>query len=96
MVRTVLQAVGLVIFLTAATVPQMPDSSTARMAAAWSQLTPEQQELIDIVATDIWENERALDHRRFKELSNNVKHGLRAEAMDRLGFKPPQVAGVEV
>lgn len=67
-----------------------------RLAAAWNLLTPEQQQVIDLVAKDIWDTERSDRPLTYHQLSDQQKTELRAEAMDRLGFRPPRVAGYEV
>lgn len=65
-------------------------------AAAWSQLSHDQQEMIDLVAQDIWETEREGSARqRFDDLGSRQKNGLRRAAMDRLGFDPQPIRGVE-
>lgn len=71
-------------------------SEQVRLAAAWGLLTPEQQQVIDLVAKDIWDTERSDRPVTYHQLSSEEKTKLRAEAMDRLGFKPPRIAGYEV
>ncbi|GGY49129.1 hypothetical protein [Parvularcula lutaonensis] len=66
------------------------------MSAAWASLTPDQRQMIDLVAADIWETERDNRAISYDALGERRKGALREQAMDRLGFEPRRrVRGVE-
>lgn len=69
---------------------------TVEAAFVWGQLTADQREMIDLVARDIWENERTGSRGvSYRDLREQQKHDLRDEAMDRLGFERRPLRGVE-
>jgi hypothetical protein len=62
--------------------------------AAWYQLSADQREVIDLVAKDIWQTERE-SAVPYTEIKGRQKTTLRIEAMQRLGFEPARVSGLE-
>ncbi|MCQ8185659.1 hypothetical protein [Parvularcula maris] len=63
-------------------------------SAAWASLTPDQREVIELVAKDVW-SEGETYGVRYEDLSERRKTPIRREAMDRLGFTPQTPRGVE-
>lgn len=62
--------------------------------AAWYRLSADQREVIELVAQDIWQTERE-GTLPYAELKGRQKTTLRIQAMQRLGFEPARVSGLE-
>jgi hypothetical protein len=89
------RAAGAALLLTATIGSASAERQLMVASAAWASLTPDQREVIELVAEDIWSSERDTHGVRYEDLSERRKTSVRREAMDRLGFAPQTPRGVE-
>jgi hypothetical protein len=88
-------AVTAIIMGTAAGAVVPGERGGQEIAAAWAGLSPDQRQMIDLVASDIWATEKRERPVDYRDLGVQQRNMLREEAMDRLGFEPRPVSGVE-
>ncbi|MEM9838063.1 MAG: hypothetical protein AAF830_02805 [Pseudomonadota bacterium] len=95
--KTLLNAAAMVLLVTATTAgASFTDRDHNRIKTAWSQLSEQQQTVIELVAKDIWDTERENRGLPYHQVSERRKAEIRAEAMKRLGFNPSSVTGYDV
>lgn len=94
--KTLLNAAAMVLLVTATAGANFTDRDHNRIKTAWSQLSLQQQQVIELVARDIWNTERENRGLPYHEVSERRKSEIRAEAMKRLGFNPTSVTGYDV
>lgn len=93
--RAVLKAAALAVVISTSAGANWTSGELNRVDATWHSLTDDQREMIELVARDIYETEHENGRVTYLELGNRKKAALRAEAMDRLGFEPRPLRGVE-
>ncbi|MEM1380849.1 MAG: hypothetical protein AAGH41_09515 [Pseudomonadota bacterium] len=94
--KKLMNAAAMVLLVATTAGASFSDRDNLEIEAAWSQLSAPQREMIELVAKDIWDTERANRGLPYHRASQRKKNAIRAEAMKRLGFEPRSVTGYEV
>ena len=94
MKKSIFQAVAIAAMVATTAGATGSERHLIRTQSAWAQLSADQREMIDLVASDIWSSERK-GRVPYGDLPDRKKTDLREAAMDRLGFEVRPPRGVE-